>query len=89
MSTEAISHNIVLDTFIVHSKSAKLYIPYTISLDLHRRYKHRLTEDEDDRFVQVKTLDVHVHYGAFCSIVYTVEFGHGYRLPRIVHNASV
>lgn len=91
MSTEdRVSHFIVIDTFVVHSESVQLYIPYAISLDLHRRYKHRLTEDgDDDRFVQVKSLDVRIHYGAFCSIVYTVEFGRGYRLPRIVYNASV
>lgn len=88
---DRVSHHIVVDTFLVHSESVELYILYTISLDLHRRYKHLLVvpEDEDDRFVQVKSLDVHIHYGAFCSIVYTVEFGAGYRLPRIVYHESV
>lgn len=89
---DRVSHHIVVDTFLVHSESAELYILYAISLDLHRRYKHRLAandEDDDDRFVQVKSLDAHIHYGAFCAIVYTVEFGLGYRLPRIVYNARV
>lgn len=86
---DRVSHHIVIDAFLVHSESAELYVPYTVSLDLHRRYRHRLTAAEDDRFVEVKSLDVYVHYGAFCSIVYTAEFGRGYRLPRIVYNASV
>lgn len=87
---DRVNHHIVVETFLLHSESAQLYILYAISLDLHRRYNDRLTaEDGDDRYVQVKSLDVHIHYGAFCSIVYTVEFGHGYRLPRIVYNASV
>lgn len=87
---DRVVHHIVVDTFLLHSESAELYIQYAISLDLHRRYNDRLTaEHEDDRFVQVESLDVHIHYGAFCCIVYAVEFGHGYRLPRIVYNASV
>lgn len=87
MSTRS-RHHIVIDTFLVHSESAALYIAYLISLDLHGRYGDRLLADADDRFVQVRSLDVRVHYGAFCAVAYTVEFGGGYRLPRISHDAS-
>lgn len=81
-------HHIVVDTFLVHSESADLYILYLISLDLHRRYGDLLWADADDRFVQVKSLDARVHYGAFCAIYYTVEFGRGYRIPRISRDES-
>lgn len=87
MSTRS-RHHIVIDTFLVHSESAELYIAYLISLDLHGRYGDRLLADVDDRFVQVRSLDARVHYGAFCAIAYTVEFGGGYRLPRIAHDES-
>lgn len=78
------NHNIVVDTFIVQSVSAEEYIKYMISLDLHCRHRDLLIEDSDVRFVQVRSLDVYVHYGAFCSISYSVIFGRGFRLPRII-----
>lgn len=80
------SHYIVVSTFLVNSKSSENYIKYLISLDLHRRYRNKLVNDSDDRYVEVESLQVYVHYSSFCPISYTVTFGRGYRLPRILYD---
>lgn len=74
--------------FIINSPSAELHLSYLISLDLERKTKNFLHREEGSNFVEVKSLQVYIHYGSQSSIEYIATKGTGYKLPKIYYNAA-
>lgn len=75
---------IVCNRTLVSSTSANLYFKFLISLDIHNTFPTVLTESlDDDRFVELQSLNIFIHDGAELSIEYIAKQGTGYRLPRI------
>ncbi|ATY70266.1 Ac146-like protein [Tomelloso virus] len=80
----SIENSIVVESFVLHNSSAPEFILYLISLDLHINFlKHLTICPVDDKFVEIESLELHIHDGPYKSIKYKATSGCGYRLPRI------
>lgn len=87
MSVATIEDIIVVDPFIIHSKSCNEYILYLISVRLHKYFAKYLNNcDDNNRTVEIGKLETFVHDGVYKAIKFKAYAGKGYRLPRIHHN---
>lgn len=80
MSDEYTSY-IEIDPFITTSKFADKYILHLISLDLHSK-KNDIIEKFDDRFSELKKLEIEISNGSLYAIKYTAYRGRGFKIPR-------
>lgn len=95
-SPERVTHNILVGSFIFQSNDSsdsftqfsELHMLQLVSLDLHKRYGGFEWFDRIRRkkYIEVRKVDLFIHYASYISFTYVVEFGEGYRLPSFVYN---
>ena len=65
-------------------------ILHLISIRLHLTHKDSLFFDsKNTNVVEVKSVKTSLHNGGtFCGVRFEVEFGRGYKIPRIIYHAE-
>lgn len=84
-----LSSFIVIKRQFIASDICNEIITYLLPLHITKTYPDLLNSCEDSRFCELaKKPRISVHDGICTAIKYEVEFGRGYKLPRIYYNES-
>lgn len=80
-----VASHVPVPAAVVYTESANLFLHYIVALDLCRvaPKDFLLPDEQDERFVELRDLELVIHNGAIVSVEYRAHRGRGFRLPRI------